>query len=139
MDDIDEEILSILQSDGRRSFTALGRDVGLSANAVAARVQRLERVGIIDGFTVVLADAAALPGARIEAFIDVRLRHDRDSEEFLEWARAVDGVVEAVHVTGPYDYLLRVGVDDMSALDRLLRALKREGGVSQTQTRIALG
>jgi Lrp/AsnC family leucine-responsive transcriptional regulator len=139
MDDVDEEILSILRQDGRRSFTAVGRDVGLSANAVAARVQRLERTGIIAGFTVVLADAVERHGGRVEAFIDVRLRHDRDSEDFLAWAAHLDGVAEAVHVTGPYDYLLRVRIDDMRALDRLLRALKNEGGASQTQTRIALG
>lgn len=139
MDDLDDEILSILRADGRRSFTAVGREVGLSANAVAARVQRLERVGVIAGFTVVMTDAAALPDARIEAYIDVRLRHDRDSEEFLTWAGRVDGIVDAVHVTGPYDYLLRIRIDDMRALDRILRALKKEGGASQTQTRIALG
>ncbi|QBE48887.1 Lrp/AsnC ligand binding domain-containing protein [Leucobacter triazinivorans] len=47
-------------------------------------------------------------------------------------------VVDAVHVTGPYDYLLRVRVRDTSALDRLLRLLKKDAGVAQTQTRLAL-
>ena len=47
-------------------------------------------------------------------------------------------IVDAAHVTGPYDYLLRIAVRDMLALDGLLRILKSEGGVAQTQTRIAL-
>ncbi|MEV0397470.1 Lrp/AsnC family transcriptional regulator [Polymorphospora rubra] len=138
MDAIDEQILSTLRADGRASFTAIGREVGLSTNAVAARVRRLQAVGVIAGFTVVLADTQPDPVAGMEAFIDVRLQQDRDSEEFLTWVRSVPTVVEAVHVTGPYDYLLRVRVRDMPALDRLLRALKRDGGVMQTQTRMAL-
>ncbi|MEV7228239.1 MULTISPECIES: Lrp/AsnC family transcriptional regulator [Polymorphospora] len=138
MDAVDEQILSILRADGRASFTAIGREVGLSTNAVAARVRRLRTVGVIAGFTVVLADAQPDPAVGMEAFIDVRLHQDRDSEEFLTWVRRVSSVVDAVHVTGPYDYLLRVRVRDMPALDRLLRALKRDGGVMQTQTRMAL-
>ncbi|MEV0731254.1 Lrp/AsnC family transcriptional regulator [Polymorphospora sp. NPDC050346] len=138
MDALDEQILGILRADGRASFTAIGHEVGLSTNAVAARVRRLRTVGVIAGFTVVLADAQPDPAAGMEAFIDVRLHQDRDSEEFLTWVRRVSSVVDAVHVTGPYDYLLRVRVRDMPALDRLLRALKRDGGVMQTQTRMAL-
>lgn len=137
MDVIDDEIIAILRTDGRRSFTELGRDVGLSTNAVAARVRKLESAGIIEGFVAVIADAFPDRG-RIEAFVDVRLRDDQDSEDFLTRVRAVAGVGEAVHVTGPYDYLLRVRVEAMSDLDRLLRTLKRECGAAQTQTRIAL-
>ncbi|SDO90323.1 transcriptional regulator, AsnC family [Nakamurella panacisegetis] len=138
MDPLDERIISLLRQDGRATFSAIGRDVGLSTNAVSARVRRLEASGVIAGFTVVLADSRFDDAAGIEAFIDVRLQPDRDSEAFLSWARPVAGVLEAVHVTGPYDYLLRVRLRDMPSLDRFLRLLKREGGAAQTQTRMAL-
>lgn len=74
----------------------------------------------------------------LEAFIDVRLHADRDSEAFLAWATGVRQIIDAVHVTGPYDYLLRVRARDTAALDRLLRLLKHEAGAAQTQTRLAL-
>ncbi|NYE18478.1 Lrp/AsnC family transcriptional regulator [Microbacterium immunditiarum] len=139
MDQLDERILAILVEDGRASFSGIGREVGLSTNAVAARVRRLERAGVIVGYRAVLGvDAPAGATGAIEAFIDVRLRADRDSEEFLEWARALSAVTDAAHVTGPYDYHLHIRVPDMAALDMLLRSLKKEGGAEQTHTRIAL-
>jgi Lrp/AsnC family leucine-responsive transcriptional regulator len=138
MDAIDEQILGVLRADGRASFTAIGREVGLSTNAVAARVRRLQTAGVITGFTVLLADEEPDRAPGIEAFLDVRLQPDRDSEEFLAWVKELSTVADAVHVTGPYDYLLRVRVRDMRALDRLLRTLKRDGGAMQTQTRMAL-
>ena len=136
MDAIDDEILSILTADARRSFSELGRQVGLSTNAVAARVRRLERDGVILGYTVV-TDTPAGPGG-LEVFIDVRLDPATEGEGFVEALRPLKQVVDAVHVTGPFDYLLRAVVPDSSALDGLLRHLKRSCGVTQSQTRLAL-
>lgn len=140
MDDLDERILGILTQDGRASFSAIGREVGLSTNATAARVRRLEAVGVILGYRAVLAEEApGRPAASvIEAFIDVRLQLDQDSDAFLAWARKQPEVRDAVHVTGPYDYLLHVHLPGTSELDRLLRRMKTSAGVSQTQTRLAL-
>ena len=138
MDAIDRQITDILVADGRASFSRIGRQVGLSTNAAAARVRRLERDGVIVGYRAVLAGHGPVVPAGIEAFVDVRLQSERDSEGFLAWARARDEVVDAVHVTGPYDYHLHVRVRDVPALDALLRILKRDAGALQTQTRIAL-
>ncbi|MFJ2660154.1 Lrp/AsnC ligand binding domain-containing protein [Arthrobacter koreensis] len=52
----------------------------------------------------------AVPGAGLQAFIDVRLKPDADSRSFLAWAQDNPAVRDAVHVTGPYDYLLNVRV-----------------------------
>lgn len=138
MDDINEQILTILRADGRAAFSTIGRQVGLSTNAVAARVRRLESTGVIVGYCAVLGTDPPEHFGGIEAFIDVRLTPDCDSEEFLTWTRGVRQILDAVHVTGPYDYLLRIRTADTAALDRLLRLLKREGGAAQTQTRLAL-
>jgi len=80
----------------------------------------------------------AVPGAGLQAFIDVRLKPDADSRSFLAWAQDNPAVRDAVHVTGPYDYLLNVRVPGMPALDALLHQLKTESGALQTQTRLAL-
>jgi len=138
MDAIDDHLLEILSVDGRASFSSIGRAVGLSTNATAARIRRLERDGVIVGYRAVLADERPDPAAGIEAFVDVRLAPDIESDDFLDWVQRQPLVIDAAHVTGPYDYLLRIRVRDMPALDGLLRLLKSEGGVSQTQTRIAL-
>ena len=138
VDGTDEQILGILRADGRASFSAIGRQVRLSTNAVAARVRRLESTGVIVGYHAALGTDLPEHLGGIEAFIDVCLTPERDSEEFLAWTRGVRQILDAVHVTGPHDYLLRIRAADTAALDRLLRLLKREGGAAQTQTRLAL-
>lgn len=138
MDAIDEQIIRILRADGRASFSSLGREIGLSTNAAAVRVRRLEKSGVITGYQATLGTDVPDEVSGLEAFIDVRLDPDRDSEEFLAWASGVREIVDAVHVTGPYDYLLRVRARDTAGLDELLRLLKRSGGATQTQTRLAL-
>lgn len=140
MDEVDRQILAILADQARTSFSAIGRAVGLSSNAAAARVRRLESDGVIVGYRAVLADQepAADSGVGIEAFIDVRLPPERDSDQFRRWAIRHPAVLDAAHVTGPYDYHLHARFRDTAALDAMLRALKRDAGAAQTQTRIAL-
>lgn len=138
MDAVDDKILDILREEGRASFSAVGRKVGLSTNAAIARVRRMEQSGVILGYRVVLAAEAHDDAAGLEGFIDVRLDPKRDSEKFLSWSRKVPEIWDAAHVTGPYDYLLHVRVQDTRSLNRLLQNLKTEGGALQTQTRLAL-
>jgi len=138
MDAVDDKILDVLREDGRASFSEVGRKVGLSTNAAAARVRRMEQAGIILGYRVVLAAEVADDRTGLEVFIDVRLDPGRESEHFLAWSRKAPEIWDAVHVTGPYDYLLRVRVQDTQALNRLLQHLKSDGGAAQTQTRLAL-
>lgn len=138
MDAVDDKILDALRSDGRASFSAIGRRIGLSTNATAARVRRLEKEGVILGYRVILAADTADPTAGLEAFVDVRLDPARDSEGFLAWAARVPEIRDAVHVTGAYDYLCHIRVRDTASLDRLLRGIKKDGGATHTQTRLAL-
>jgi len=138
VDGIDSRILGILQREARITYSELGRRVGLSTNAAAARVRRLESSGVILGYRAVLGSDVPETGAGLQAFIDVRLKPETDSRAFLEWARADAAVQDAVHVTGPYDYILRVNVPTMKALDLLLHRLKVDSGAIQTQTRLAL-
>ncbi|MEV7419507.1 Lrp/AsnC family transcriptional regulator [Streptomyces sp. NPDC089919] len=137
MDRLDREILGILQQDARISYRDLGVRVGLSANAAADRVRRMRRDGVIRGFTV-LVDPAADGGGGLVVFIDVTLRPDATNESFEAAAARLPGITEVVHVTGAHDYLVRARAADPAALDALLRRLKGEAGVAQSQTRIAL-
>ncbi|WP_150251814.1 Lrp/AsnC family transcriptional regulator [Nocardiopsis deserti] len=138
MDDIDSRILGILRENGRISFSALGTAVGLSTNAAAARVRRLERNGTIVGYQAVLADGFPLAPCGLEAYVDVRLESGIDYDTFLARIADIPEIHDAVHMTGPHDYLLHVFVPGTAALDHLLRRLKQHSGAAQTHTRIAL-
>ncbi len=136
MDDVDREILGELTRNARISFRDLGAAVGLSANAAADRVRRLRDTGVITGFTATVDQGAA--GRGLIAYIDVRMAAAMTNDRFEQEVSRLEAVMEAVHLTGRFDYLLRVACRDTLELDQLLRHLKREAGVSDTETRIVL-
>jgi Lrp/AsnC family leucine-responsive transcriptional regulator len=138
MDPIDSEILQQLGRNARITFSELGRLIGLSTNATAARVRKLEDSGIIRGYTTVLDPEVARTRTALEVYIDVRLSEGVQSEIFLAATERLSEIDDAVHMTGPYDYLVHAWCRDTAQLDRLLRALKSDGGVAQTQTRVVL-
>jgi Lrp/AsnC family transcriptional regulator, leucine-responsive regulatory protein len=145
MDDVDRRILGELLANARLPFRELGTRVGLSPNAAAARVRRLQDRGVIAGFTVELGPEAPddVVGSRgrsggMEVFVDVRLKEGVTCDDFAAAHPAFPEILDAAHVTGPYDYLVRAVVPDAAALDRFVRRLKTEAGVSQTSTRLAI-
>ncbi|PWJ56219.1 DNA-binding transcriptional regulator, Lrp family [Quadrisphaera granulorum] len=87
------------------------------------RGQRLETTGTIRGYRVVLSEELDDDGdaSGIEAYIDVRLNAGEDGGDFLHWTRKRPSVLDAVHVTGAYDYLLHVTRQRL----RLRRTLRR--------------
>ena len=136
LDPIDSEILRLLREDGRISWRDLGAAVGLSANAVADRVRRLRQSGVITGF-VALVDPAA-GGRNVEALVGVTLKRGVDSDAFAVVASRLEQVTEVLHLSGAPDYQLRVACRDTAELDRLLRQLKTQLGVVETETRVVL-
>ena len=115
LDAIDRKILHELTVDGRITNLALSDRVGLSASACLRRVQELERIGIIVGYRAVL-DQRAL-GKGFTAYVAVGLsKHTKTEQEAFERAIAKSPEVRECHnITGVYEYLLRVEVDDIQA------------------------
>ena len=136
LDEIDASILRYLTEDARLSFTDLGERVNLSPNATRDRVKALVARGVITGF-----HAHVDPGRvdrRLRALVDVRLRSPDHATQFEHLIRGHPVVEEAVHLTGPSDYVVRVACADPTELDDFIRALKESGGVRDTQTRLVL-
>jgi Lrp/AsnC family leucine-responsive transcriptional regulator len=136
LDPIDQALVEELSANGRASFQELAKAVRLSPTATADRVRRLQATGVITGFRAVL-DPDRL-GRTVEAAIDVTLELGADREQFAEVLRREPAIVEATHVTGRYDYQLRVFCTGTTELDGLLNLLKTEAGVVESQTRLML-
>ncbi len=136
IDTIDFQILSELTLNGRQSFSELGQRVGLSAHGAADRVRRLQRDGVITGFTATVELASV--GRSVDALIDVRLLPTTTSEAFEAFALSLPAVREVAFVTGRFDYYVRVACQGPDDLDRTVRAIRRDGGAAQTETRIVL-
>lgn len=114
----------------------LGEAVGLSPHGAADRVRRLERDGIITGYTAIVD----LPkvGRGLDAYVDVRLTSATVPEEFEDFCGTLTAVRELVFLTGRFDYLVRVACHDTEDLDQAVRAIRRHGGVAFTETRMVL-
>jgi Lrp/AsnC family leucine-responsive transcriptional regulator len=135
LDDTDFRIVNALVRNGRASFASIGQDVGLSAHGAADRVRRLQRAGIITGFTA-LVDLGTV-GRALDAVVDVRILSSTVPETFELAVRELAAVREVAFVTGRFDYQVRVACRDADDLDRTIRAI-RTRGAAQTETRIVL-
>lgn len=136
MDEIDHRILNALRGNGRESYAAIGAEVGLSPHGAADRVRRLERAGVITGYTATI-DLGRV-GRSLDAFVDVRLMPTTDPDDFERRVADLPAVRELDFLTGRFDYQLRLACEDADDLDRTVRAIRRDAGAAQTETRIVM-
>lgn len=119
LDETNRRLLRELQVEGRLGMAELGRRVGMSAPAVAERVQRLERAGVITGYRAEI-DPAAL-GFAVSAVVRIRPSPGQ-LQRIPEIARETVEVGECSRITGEDCYLLRLhlrSIDDLEGvLDR---------------------
>ena len=133
IDAADRLILNVLREHGRASVTELAATTGLSASACSRRLRRLEDRRVIRGYKAIIDPE--VDGHGLTAFVAVRLvRHQREHiRKFQDGARKAPEIVECHHVTGTFDYLLRVEVKDLPAYERFhadrLAALHNVGQV----------
>lgn len=120
MDNFDLRILDALQRDGRLTNNELAEKVGLSASQCSRRRTQLEAEGIIRAYHASL-DPEAL-GLKVQAFVQVTLAtHSPDNaRHFQRLIEGVDAVQEAFAVTGEADYLVKMIVEDLPSLARVL-------------------
>lgn len=112
-DNTDKRILRLLQADARLGAKEIAGKIGLTVTPTYERMRRIERSGIIKGI-VALLDRHKLSRKMI-AFCNVSLQvHSfRAIEGFEKAVRKIPEVMECYHMTGNYDYLLKVAVADM--------------------------
>ncbi|HVW46672.1 MAG TPA: Lrp/AsnC family transcriptional regulator [Solirubrobacterales bacterium] len=136
VDGTDLEIIDLLVADGRRTLAEIGGVVSLSAPAVKRRIARLEEIGVITGFTVVL-DHEKL-GRPIEAFTELRFTGKTKVADIAGIAADLPEV-DAVYTTaGDPDALVHLRVRDVADLTRVIDLLRRSGRITGTKTLIVL-
>ena len=139
LDRIDLRILNRLQDDARLSNVELARAVYLSPSPCLARVRRLEESGVISRH-VTLLDPIAV-GLTVSVFIQVSLEKqvERALDVFEKAIAARPEVMECYLMTGDSDYLLRVVVPDVPALEHfIVNVLSRVPGVGNIRSSFAL-
>jgi Lrp/AsnC family transcriptional regulator, leucine-responsive regulatory protein len=141
IDTIDRQILGLLVEDARRSATDIGRAVGLSPASANRRIDRLEKNGFIRGYTALL-DYGKL-GHSLEAFTELRFAPGTQVADIDNAVGHLPEVVESFTLAGEPDALVRLRVDDVDHLKRVIDLIRRgkRGGakVLGTKTLIVLG
>lgn len=130
LDDVSKTIVELLQEDGRRSYSDIGRAVGLSEAAVRQRVQRLTESGIMQ--IVAVTDPMQL-GFRRQAMIGIRV--NGDTRIVAEAVAAIDAVDYVVVTVGSFDVLAEVICEDDEDLLALINDdIRTIDGVLSTET-----
>lgn len=136
MDATDERILRLLVRDARASYTGIGAKVGLSANAVAQRMRRLEASGVIRGYQALLDPGLTAPG--VTAVVQVQIAIGGTPSEIEAALAAMPTVEEILDLAGPIDYEVRLRCADGDDLYRVVQAIRDLPGVTATQTHAVL-
>lgn len=127
LDKLDWRILEILQFNARTSNTDIGKQIGLSQPAVTARIQQLEALGVVEGYSAKVN--LTLAGLHTSAWIRIRTTHSQ-IQQCLNAFATMPEVVEAYRITGEDCFAVRVVVARMPQLTATIDALAKLGEVS---------
>ena len=120
LDAIDLSILKLLQKNSKLTNKALSTHLSLSVTAVYERIKKLEKTGIIKGYVALLSKEKVEQS--FVAFCHVKLiQHTQDNvKQFEKEVIKIDEVLECYHLSGDYDYLIKVHVKDMESYRKFM-------------------
>jgi Lrp/AsnC family leucine-responsive transcriptional regulator len=129
-DAVDRQLLRLLVDDGRRSYTDLAKDTGLSTSAVHQRVRRLEQRGAILGYGAQVDPIAA--GAPLTAFVSIKPIDPAAPDDAPDRLAHLPQIEACHSVAGDESYILKVRVAAPGDLESLLQEIR---GAAQVSTR----
>jgi len=130
MDEIDLKLIRLLQENARYPLKYLAEEVFLSPPAVSSRIEKLEKAGIIKGYSANV-DKLKL-GYNITAFINLAMS-PKEKPVFYPFISECPNVIECNCVTGPYSMLIKVAYNTTMELDAFIGQLQKFGN---TETQI---
>jgi DNA-binding Lrp family transcriptional regulator len=136
LDRIDHQIVALLRENARRSFQDIGGRVSLSAPAVKRRVDRLERKGVIRGYSANLDPAAF--GWNTHAFVELFCEGHMSGSEVRNAVAEHPEVEGAYTIAGAPSAILHVRAADTGHLEEALERIRDIPGVLRTQTQVVL-
>jgi len=137
LDATDHEIIALLTENARRPLSDIAARVHLSSPAVKRRLDRLERLEVIIGYTA-RVDHAKL-GRPLEAFTELRFAGTTPVDEIAGIAENIPEVQAVFTTAGDPDALVWIRVKDVADLKRVVDKLRRSGRVTGTKTLMVLG
>ncbi|MGE0136872.1 MAG: Lrp/AsnC family transcriptional regulator [Ilumatobacteraceae bacterium] len=137
IDSTDEAIVGVLIEDARATLAEIGKRVGLSAPAIKRRIDRLERDGVILGYTARVNHAKL--GRPLEAVTELRFSGSARVDVIAGIAADIPEVIEVLTLTGDPDALVRIRVAAVEDLKQVVDQLRGKGDITGTKTMVVLG
>jgi len=140
LDAIDKKILKFLQQDAKQTTKELSLKTNLSITAVYERIKKLEKNKVIKRHTVLLDKT--LIGKDFTVFCHIKLTKPEKEiiQQFEKEISQLDEVMECFHVSGDYDYILKVHVADMNAFrEFMVTKLTAIKSIGSTHSSISIG
>jgi Lrp/AsnC family leucine-responsive transcriptional regulator len=120
MDSLDKKLLQLLQTDSKKTTKELSLKLNLSVTAVYERIKKLEREGIIDKYVVLVNRSKVDKGFVVFCHLKL-IQHTREFlTKFESEVVKLTEILECHHVSGDYDYILKIAVKDMEAYREFL-------------------
>lgn len=132
---LDTALLALLAQNARLSIAELARGLGVARSTVQGRLTRLERLGVIAGYTVRLGASGPSRLVHAHAMIAIEPQQQAVVERKL---KAMSTVVTLLTVSGAYDLIAMLAAESTEALDRALDELRSCPGVKLTTTSVVL-
>ena len=135
LDPLDRRLLAMLQANARASTAELARQLGVARTPGLARLARLERSGVVVGYTVRLGQEEADRG--VEAFVGISTE-PKSARDVTQRLAAFPELRQLCSVSGEFDYMALLRADSTARLDALLDEIGAIEGVRKTTTSVLL-
>ena len=136
LDDLDREILSILQKNGRNSVSNIAEKINLSIPATSDRIKKLEDSDIIKGYRAIVNPQKI--GLDLSALITIVSESSSNYEKIVEHANQMNEIIECFATTGRGSHILFIQTQNTQSLEKLLRQIQSWSNVIRTETQIIL-
>jgi DNA-binding Lrp family transcriptional regulator len=134
-DKLDRELLALLQANARESTANLARKLGVARTTVVARLSRLERDGVVVGYTVRLRQDVIDRG--LQAIVGITVR-PRSGREVVRQLSRMPELRQLSTVSGEFDFVAQIRAESAVRLDALLDEIGDVEGVLKTTTSVVL-
>lgn len=134
MDAIDLAMLKLLQKNARISLSEISGQINLSLPSVSERLRKLERSGVIEGYTVKLNPDKFGRNLWCYCFIVMKDKNAHSDDAFLQFIAGEPDILECHCITGDYEYLLKIATKSTKELERLLARLREQFPVVRSNT-----
>ena len=135
MDEIDQALIARLRENARAPTAQLARGLGLSRTTVQSRIERLERTGVVTGYTVRLSDAHER--GQIHAYVMVMVA-PKQAASVAAAVRRMPQVRLLQSVSGPFDMIALAAAPSAADMDALIDGIGALDGVERTTSSIVL-